>query len=917
MGGDGSGVVEGGGHDTLPPQEVSGCKSQKRRSKSERLRDSTLSMMTSSPVATITVDQFQSNQRRSDDHCHNVRKLLRRVSPNSQQNGHTPSYLRVTDGRHSVFSVRTPPARLMLALRVGIAFWTSIHASYCIAFVDVPLPLFSWNLLPDTIYFLCTTSLLTTSYVDSGTYEIASLPLVLRKRLWSIGWYADLLSCVPDCEPILQLLKLFLRLRHVFFVRHDCVEVLMQLPEMCRRSTIDGTLRFSFARLLLTIYLFAHLLACLFNFVMFRSGALIRGASDSDGNFFLTYTGALKMSMTMMFSGFVPDSSLTEEEGRRAVTFYVLMMPLVMVFMTTVAAEVIILAQRGYVLESEQFRRLAMVDAANRSLNLPLPLCTKILEYNLWVTRSFNSAAYECLMQNTSKSAQIEVKLHLCAPFISTAPFLQEAPASFVFKLLEHASILTVCASEIIFRTGDPGTGMYFIIRGSADVVNAAGQQLKELTQGTYFGEIALISGSSRLATVVATSFMLMAFFDRVAFQDLIKQHPEMLATLTKHCSQYTGDLLMQQFIDRLGFFQESPHRNTIIQRLACRLVQRNELPGASVFLQGETGDSMFFVLHGTLDIFRGVGKVAEVVDGAHFGELSLLTDGHERTATVTARSACMLAELYRSDFEEVMQDFPDDVVRLLMHVARIQSRNKKSEARYRSLSTALLKDQEKDTSRDSYYSCFSRQSCLSRQASELFDSAAPAGALTRSSTLAEINEEEKQVRQTLQEHRSRSSLQSCFQKTDSMGSRSSNAARFSIPELRRQQSVSEQSAAPLDPLPQREKTVKRPEPLTANERASSGAVGTLNDAMSVANNWEASAKVLARELWCLIAPNLEGIRHEAVQPGMSDIQQTGRPTYGQGPCGEARSSIEALSESLHGRLAPSMAPRSLGPSSR
>lgn len=355
------------------------------------------------------------------------------------------------------------------------------------------------------------------------------------------------------------------------------------------------------------------------------------------------------------------------------------------------AAEVILLAQRACVLESQQFERLAMVNEANRSLNLPPTLCRKILEYNLWLTRGFNIAAYQCLLKNSSRSAQIEVKLHLCAPFISTAPFLQDAPALFICELLEGTQIMAVCSGDIIFHIGDPGLGMYFIIRGSCEVLSAEGEQLSELCQGTYFGEIALISGSTRLATVVATSFMLMAFFDRTSFQDLISQHPEMLTAFVGHCSQYTGNLLTQQFIDRLGFFKESPHRGTIIERLTSRLSQRSIPPGETVFEQGEKGESMFFVLHGALEVFRGAGgRIAELIDGAHFGELCLLTDGAERTATVKSRTACLLAELHRADFEEVMRDFPDDVLRLLVHAAKIQKSNQRSEERLRRISTVI-----------------------------------------------------------------------------------------------------------------------------------------------------------------------------------------------------------------------------------
>eukprot|EP00929_Paragymnodinium_shiwhaense_P030190 TRINITY_DN17149_c0_g1_i1.p1 TRINITY_DN17149_c0_g1~~TRINITY_DN17149_c0_g1_i1.p1 ORF type:complete len:481 (+),score=103.96 TRINITY_DN17149_c0_g1_i1:43-1485(+) len=196
-----------------------------------------------------------------------------------------------------------------------------------------------------------------------------------------------------------------------------------------------------------------------------------------------------------------------------------------------------------------------------------------------------------------------------------------------------------------------------------------------------------------RSTTYLQASFMLMAFFDRDSFQEMVRQYPEMLYSFSAHCSQYSGSLLMQQLIDRLGFFEESPSRQQIIERLASRLVQRSISPEHVVFEQGDKGESMFFVLHGTLDVFRhSRGKVAELVDGAHFGELSLLSDTSQRTATVKARSTCLLAELHRLDFEAVMEDFPDEVMRFVVNAAQMQTRNKKKDERLQRISSEVRK---------------------------------------------------------------------------------------------------------------------------------------------------------------------------------------------------------------------------------
>ncbi|CAK0792941.1 unnamed protein product, partial [Prorocentrum cordatum] len=313
------------------------------------------------PSAEISVRQFEADRRRTYDHCESVRRILRRPREGPRVADRAAN-LRVTDAGLGVFTVGDCAPRLFGMLRFAVALWTSFHAPYVLAFTEIGQCI-SWSIVPDLAYGACTMSFLFTAYVDSGMYEIASLPLVLRKRLASPGWYADLLSCLPGCVPALLLLKLVLRLRHVFATRHDSVGILTELPEFFRRSFFRGTLRFTVLRLLLSVYLFAHLLGCLLHAAVKQPGMTASGTEEASG----AYVEALKLSMSMMFSGNLYEAweqGGESDGGNRAVLFYVMLMPLVAVFITMVSAEVILLAQRACVLESQQFERLAMVDEA-------------------------------------------------------------------------------------------------------------------------------------------------------------------------------------------------------------------------------------------------------------------------------------------------------------------------------------------------------------------------------------------------------------------------------------------------------------------------------------------------------------------------------------------------------------------------
>ena len=66
---------------------------------------------------------------------------------------------------------------------------------------------------------------------------------------------------------------------------------------------------------------------------------------------------------------------------------------------------------------------------------------------------------------------------------------------------------ITVGAGTTLVKEGDFGHGAFAITGGSAEVVHE-GEVLRTLGPGDMFGEIAVLSGGRRTATVVATSDM-------------------------------------------------------------------------------------------------------------------------------------------------------------------------------------------------------------------------------------------------------------------------------------------------------------------------------------------------------------------------------------------------------------------------
>jgi len=90
---------------------------------------------------------------------------------------------------------------------------------------------------------------------------------------------------------------------------------------------------------------------------------------------------------------------------------------------------------------------------------------------------------------------------------------------------------------ETIVREGDVGDAFFVITAGNA-VVEHNGAPLQELGEGDFFGEISLIDGQPRTATITATDEVSALSLGREEFQRLVEEHPsvrlELLMALTE-----------------------------------------------------------------------------------------------------------------------------------------------------------------------------------------------------------------------------------------------------------------------------------------------------------------------------------------------------------------------------------------------
>ena len=80
-------------------------------------------------------------------------------------------------------------------------------------------------------------------------------------------------------------------------------------------------------------------------------------------------------------------------------------------------------------------------------------------------------------------------------------------------------------AGTVIAREGEPGVGLFVIVEGEAEVT-IGGKKKATLGPGEFFGEIALLDGGPRTATVTAITDMKLLGLTEWVFRGLMQEHP-------------------------------------------------------------------------------------------------------------------------------------------------------------------------------------------------------------------------------------------------------------------------------------------------------------------------------------------------------------------------------------------------------
>ena len=132
---------------------------------------------------------------------------------------------------------------------------------------------------------------------------------------------------------------------------------------------------------------------------------------------------------------------------------------------------------------------------------------------------------------------EVQLQIHL-----RKIPLLAELSEDDMVRVKQELRIRQYTKRDIVLQKGGHGDGLMFLLSGQLQVIDITEDGraigLRMLAPGDFFGEIALINNSTRSASVVALSDVLVAFLPAAMAMHLFAHSPPVAGQMLRHLAQ-------------------------------------------------------------------------------------------------------------------------------------------------------------------------------------------------------------------------------------------------------------------------------------------------------------------------------------------------------------------------------------------
>lgn len=131
------------------------------------------------------------------------------------------------------------------------------------------------------------------------------------------------------------------------------------------------------------------------------------------------------------------------------------------------------------------------------------------------------------------------------------SPLFSDFSAEELVEVIKGLELLTYEAGDVIVAEGAPGDSLFVLTTGTvkAFVKDPDGHyhKVREMYEGAFFGEVSILTGRPRSATITAATPCELLALDRTALESIAERQPNVMTILRHFCEARSGSVDEQQ----------------------------------------------------------------------------------------------------------------------------------------------------------------------------------------------------------------------------------------------------------------------------------------------------------------------------------------------------------------------------------
>jgi hypothetical protein len=170
-----------------------------------------------------------------------------------------------------------------------------------------------------------------------------------------------------------------------------------------------------------------------------------------------------------------------------------------------------------------------------RSRQVPAKLNDQIRSYYEYLWAHHRGVKEDILFDELPVPFRVDILVHLTRELLDKVPMFKYCSAALRNVLLVALKPVTYAPGGYIARRGEMGKEIFFISRGTVEVSSDAGKNVHAtLEGGDYFGDLSLVLGEQRTASVKALTYCEVFILEREDFVRVRNEYPEFKEVLNK-----------------------------------------------------------------------------------------------------------------------------------------------------------------------------------------------------------------------------------------------------------------------------------------------------------------------------------------------------------------------------------------------